>query len=286
MTLTSNVSRGPRCDYSGVVRSDGFSGLQRFDDVDATANEAMFVSFLERIERSPDVIARRHRSYELLGLRSGDQVADVGSGLGTAARELAAMGARVFGFDKSQAMVAEARRRAGSTDVVFEVADVSELPLEDGALAGYRAERLYQHLANPEDALTEAWRVLVPGGRLVLIDQDWDGLLIDGEPKAVTRAIIRGYADSFQNGWIGRRYHRLLTGIGFVDVAVYGETTPITDPMRAEYLPKLVADAAVDVGTVDAATAIRWIADQRARIERGTFFAAMTHFIALGRRPI
>ncbi len=75
--------------------SDSYAGLQRFDNVDATGDEAMFVGFLERIEQLPDVVARRRRSYELLALRPGDLVADVGCGLGTAARELAALGLRV-----------------------------------------------------------------------------------------------------------------------------------------------------------------------------------------------
>ena len=85
----------------------------------------MFVGFLERIEQLPDVVARRRRSYELLALRPGDLVADVGCGLGTAARELAALGVRVIGFDASEAMVAEAGRRSGGASVEFAIADVS-----------------------------------------------------------------------------------------------------------------------------------------------------------------
>ncbi len=222
--------------YAPPVRADDYSRLQRFDDVDATGDEAMFVGFLERIEQLPDVVARRRRSYELLALQPHDRVADVGCGLGTAARELAALGARVIGLDASEAMVAEARRRSDAGSVEFAIADVSALPLEDAALAGYRAERLYQHLADPGAALAEAWRVLAPDGT------------------------------------------------GFVDVAVHPETVAITSPEQGERLPKLAADAAVEAGAVDATVAARWLDDQRARLEAGTFFAAMTHFIAVGRR--
>lgn len=271
--------------YGPLVRSDSYSGLHRFDDVDATGEEAMFVGFLERIEQLPDAVARRHRSYELLAVRPGDRVADVGCGLGTAARELASLGVRVIGFDASEAMVAEAWRRSGGESVEFAIADVRALPLEDNAIAGYRAERLYQHLADPDAVLVEAWRVLAPGGRLVLVDQDWDSFLIDGEPKDVTRAILLGFSDSIRNGWIGRSYYRLLTSNGFVDVAVHPETVAITNPEGGEMLPKLAVDAAVERGVVDSTIAGRWLDDQRARLEAGTFFAAMTHFIAVGRRP-
>jgi ubiquinone/menaquinone biosynthesis C-methylase UbiE len=270
--------------YPDRVSADDYEGLERFADIDATGEEAMFVSFLAQIERLPDVVARRQRSYELLDLSEGELVADVGCGLGTAARELAARGARVIGFDVSEAMLAEARRRSGVRDVEYKLADAAELPLEDGELAAYRAERVYQHVADPAAALAEARRVLALDGRIVLVDQDWDGLLIDGEPRELTRAALRGHADSFRNPWIGRSYRRLLTEAGFADITVYADLVPVTTPPLAELMPKLVVDAAVDAGTIDGDEAARWHAEQRARLEAGTFFAAMTHVIAAARR--
>jgi ubiquinone/menaquinone biosynthesis C-methylase UbiE len=266
------------------VAADGYEGLQRFADVDSTGEEAMFVSFLERIEQLPDLVARRHRSYELLDNGDGELVADVGCGLGTAVRELAARGTRAIGFDSSAAMIAEARRRSDGAEVEYARADATDLPLEDGALGAYRAERVYQHLADPAAALAEARRVLGPGGRIVLIDQAWDGLVIDGEPKELTRAIIQAHSDSLRNPWIGRSYRRLFSEAGFADVTVHAEVVPITAPPLAEIVPKLAADAAVAAGAVDRGDGARWLADQRARLEERTFFAAMTHFVAVARR--
>jgi ubiquinone/menaquinone biosynthesis C-methylase UbiE len=266
------------------MTTDDYSGLERFAEVDATGEEALFISFLERVEQLPDVIARRRRSYELLAFGRGDRVADVGCGLGTAARELAAIGARAIGFDASKAMVAEARRRSEGLSIEFAFADAVDLPLEDGALRGYRAERVYQHLADPPAALAEARRVLAADAHVVLVDQDWDALLIDGEPKDVTRAILQAHSDSFRKGAIGRSYHRLLTEAGFADVTVHPETVPITSGELVTILPKLAAGVAVEAGAVDADTAGRWLADLHTRQEAGTFFAAMTHFVAVARR--
>jgi len=275
----------PRPAYAEKVAAEEYSRLERFAEVDATGEEAVFIDFLDRVEQLPDVIARRQRSYELLSLRSGDLVADVGCGLGTAVRELAARGARSIGIDASRAMITEARRRSEHLSVDFVVADAVDLPLEHGAVMGYRAERIYQHLADPPAALAEARRVLAPGAHLVLVDQDWDALLIDGEPSDVTRSLLQAHSDSFRNGGIGRSYHRLLTDAGFTGVAVYPEAVGITSPELGAILPKLVVDAAVEAGAVDTATAGRWLADQHERLEAGRFFAAMTHFVASARRP-
>jgi ubiquinone/menaquinone biosynthesis C-methylase UbiE len=266
------------------MAADEYAGLERFADVDATGEETMFVGFLEQVEQLPDIVERRYRSYELLALDGGERVADVGCGLGTAVRELAAQGVRPIGFDVSEAMLSEARRRSEGVAVEYALADAVALPLEEGVLAGYRAERVYQHLADPAAALAEAERVLAPGGQIVLVDQDWGGLLIDGEPEDVTRAILDGHSSSFRNGWIGRNYRRLLHDAGFADISVQAEIVPITTPPLAEIMPRLAADAALEAGAVDADDATRWLADQHARLDRGTFFAAMTHFIAVACR--
>jgi len=204
--------------------------LDRFDAVEATGEAELFQTFLEQVDRIADVSARRRRSFALVGARPGSHLADVGCGLGTAAREMAALvapGGSVIGVDVSDSMVSAAEERTplGTAEVTFRVGDATSLPIEDGELTGYRAERLYQHLSRPDLALAEASRVLATGGRLVLVDQDWDCLAFDSDDRTTTRAVIRAFADSLVDGWIGRRYHALLVDAGFVDIDVIAETS-------------------------------------------------------------
>ena len=93
------------------------------------------------------------------------------------------------------------------------------LPLADASLDAYRAERVYMHLKDPVAALTEAFRVLRHGGRLLTMDQDWDTLLFDGDLEA-TRAVTHAFANSMVNGNIARSMRALLKGLGFDDVVV------------------------------------------------------------------
>lgn len=260
-----------------------YSDLDRFDEVDATGAADRFIAFLELVEGYPDVIARRQRSYALLRIAEGGAVADVGCGIGTAARELAHLGARAIGVDVSKEMVARSRARV--SEAAFSVADAIALPFTDAELAGYRAERVYQHLHDPGAALAEAMRVLRPGGRIVLVDQDWDAFLIDGDDPEVTRTILLGFSDSLVNGRVGRQHRRLLVDAGFVDVVVEAETVALADyDYCAPFLPT-ITEAAVRNGSIDRASVESWLEQLRQRGEEGRFFAAMTHFLVSAMRP-
>lgn len=266
-----------------------FAGLQRFAAVDDSGEPAMFATFLDRVDRIADVQLRRRRSYELLGVRAGARLVDVGCGLGTAARELAALvgpDGSVIGVDASQAMIDAALERTGDESVVsFRTGDALALPLEDGSVDGYRAERLFQHLTEPGPALAEARRVMARGGRLVLVDQDWDALVLDADESEPTRTVLRAFCDSVTSGWIGRRFHGLLAAAGFEEVEVEAETVTSTDFETYGFVAGLLARAAVDEGAVSADVGAAWLAEQEARGTEGRWFMAMTHFLAAGRAP-
>jgi len=265
-----------------------YKDLGRFDKVDATKEAQMFLSFLDHVEAIADVRARRQRSIDLIEPRPGMSIAEIGCGTGTAARELAAMlgpQGKVYGFDISEAMIAVASERARelADRTEFRLADASRLPLADASLDAYRAERVYQHLADPLAALSEALRVLRPGGKVVLIDQDWDALLIDSAELGAYRMIARAFTDSMVNGTIGRQYARLLRDAGFSDVSITTETVTAVDSRDYGLLPGLLAKTARTVGVEEKVVAA-WELDQNRRIESGRFFMAMTHFIAVGRK--
>ena len=265
------------------MSGETFERLHDFDRVDESEQTRQLIGFLAWADEKPDVNERRRRSYELLGAGRGTRVADVGCGIGTVLADLRELGAAVVGVDVSEVMIREAARRV--PDAELHVADAAALPLADASVDGYRAERVYQHLADGAPALAEAMRVLRPGGRIVLVDQDWDAFVVDGDDREVTRAICRGFADSLPNGWAGRRNGIALRAAGFADVAVEAETVADVDyEYAAAVLPALTA-AAVAAGSVDEEVAARWLDEQRHRAGEGRFFAAMTHFVASATRP-
>jgi SAM-dependent methyltransferase len=97
---------------------------------------------------------------------AGRRVLDVGCGTGRLAATLAKRGAKVWGVDPSEEMLAEARERAGSA-VGLKRGVAEALPFRAGWFD--RAVLwLVVHLVDRSRALPELARVLTPGGRLVV----------------------------------------------------------------------------------------------------------------------
>jgi ubiquinone/menaquinone biosynthesis C-methylase UbiE len=182
-------------------------------------------------------------------------------------------------------MVEVARSRVGDLDGArYELGDASALPLDDGSVHGYRAERVFQHLEDPACALREARRVLAPGGRVVLQDQDWDAFLLDATDVALGRRVLRAFADSLIAGTVGRSFHALLVDAGFQDVRVEGHVHTTSDHDAYGWLVDIAARAARAGGVADDDVE-RWVDDQRARAAAGRWWMGMTHFIASARTP-
>lgn len=244
-------------------------------------------AFLENLlafDRRPDSVRLRRRSYELLQAGPGSRVADVGCGAGTAVAELAAVGADAIGIDAAEEAIAFAREH--HPDCRFEVGDAQRLPFPAESLDGYRAEKLYHALDDPDKACAEARRVLVPGGRIVLVGQDWELFVIDSDDPVLTKTIVSAAADEMVNGRVARRYRNLLLDTGFDDVSCEVHTAVLTDPALALFTVTRLATGAVRGGAVSEAQADAWLDDQRRRADRDRLLVAIPLFLAAGRRPV
>jgi SAM-dependent methyltransferase len=153
------------------------------------------------------------------------KVLDVGCGIGTDAFDLAGRicpGGHVTGVDFSEALIAEAVRRATTRGLpaTFEVGDAQDLRFPSESFDAVRTERMLMHVPNAEKALSEMARVLRSYGRMAVVDFDWETQFCDSPYKETTRKIALSFCDNMKNGWIGRRLPRIFSEVGMRDVSV------------------------------------------------------------------
>jgi ArsR family transcriptional regulator len=100
-------------------------------------------------------------------------VADLGAGDGSFALLLAQSAKRVLAVDTSDKMLEVGRdlaARHGVRNIEFRQGDMEELPIDSASIDVVFFSQSLHHALHPERAIGEAHRILVPGGRLILLD--------------------------------------------------------------------------------------------------------------------
>jgi len=109
----------------------------------------------------------------LLRLMPPMVIADLGAGEGTFALLLAQGAKKVIAVDTSAKMIEVAREQAlrhGVKNVEYRLGDMEEVPIDDGSVDLVFFSQSLHHALHPERAIQEAWRILQPGGRIVVLD--------------------------------------------------------------------------------------------------------------------
>lgn len=115
-------------------------------------------------------------TLENLGLVSGDIVADIGCGIGyftIPAAEIVSPNSKIYALDTSKEMLAEVERRAKTAGIsnitVIETGEY-DLKLPDEAVNFVLMVTVIHEIIDKEKFLMQAYRILKPSGRLVVID--------------------------------------------------------------------------------------------------------------------
>lgn len=134
----------------------------------------MFNGVAQRYDRTNTLLSAgtsalwRIATARALKIQAGDRVLDVAGGTGTSAKTFERAGASVVALDFSSGMVAEGRRR--NPTIEFVEGDAEALPFQSASFEVVTVSFGLRNFANPQVAIGEMYRVLKPGGRLVICE--------------------------------------------------------------------------------------------------------------------
>ncbi|MBC7517659.1 MAG: bifunctional demethylmenaquinone methyltransferase/2-methoxy-6-polyprenyl-1,4-benzoquinol methylase UbiE [Microbacteriaceae bacterium] len=124
----------------------------------------------------------RHATVKAVAPQTGELILDIAAGTGTSSVAFAKSGATITAVDFSSQMIAVGRKK--HPEIEFIEADATALPFADAIFDAVTISFGLRNVMEPKRALAEMFRVLKPGGRLVICE-------FSKPPRAVFRA---GYA--------------------------------------------------------------------------------------------
>ena len=126
-------------------------------------------------------LGRNHcpgRSWEAIGhlalrLVPAITVADLGAGEGLVSQLIAHRAERVWCIDNSVKMVevgTELAKKNGLANLTYKLGDIEQVPLPDKSVDLAILSQALHHASHPQTAVDEAFRILNPGGQLLVLD--------------------------------------------------------------------------------------------------------------------
>jgi SAM-dependent methyltransferase len=160
----------------------------------------------------------------LAGLEPGETVLDLGSGAGIdcflAAKKVGPAG-RAIGVDMTPEMIDRARenaRKNGAANVEFRLGEIENLPAADGSVDVIISNCVINLSTDKPRVFREAFRVLRPGGRMMVSD-----LVLQKPLPPAIRESIEAYVACIAGAMVKDDYLGAIREAGFKDVAVVQE---------------------------------------------------------------
>lgn len=172
----------------------------------------------------------------LADLKEGETVLDLGAGLGIdvflASNKVGSKGF-VIGVDMTEELVEKANQiseKHGYKNVDFRMGEIENLPIEDSSVNVIISNCVINLSPDKLKTFKEAYRVLKPGGRILISD-----LVTEGELPEEVRRDFDAWAECIAGAMEKKAYIEIINKAGFRDVRIISQNT-YHEPNLAEFL--------------------------------------------------
>jgi arsenite methyltransferase len=160
----------------------------------------------------------------LASLKEGEVVLDLGSGAGldmfVASKKVGANG-KVIGVDMTPAMIEKAKKNAeelGITNVDFRFGDIENMPVDDDSVDIVISNCVINLAPNKDKVFQEAYRVLKPGGRIMVSD-----IVLSKPLRKEVRDEVITYTGCIGGAILDKEYLKHIRDAGFIEVEITGK---------------------------------------------------------------
>jgi len=240
---------------------------------------------------TPDVAAQRAGFLSAFGPAPGERVLDVGTGPGFLAGAIAeAVGdsGSVCGVDVSEPLLEIARSQSGDQyDIEFRHGDATKLPCPDEAFDAVVSTQVLEYVPDVDAALAEIHRVLRAGGRVALLDTDWDSIVWHSSDRTRMTRVLTAWEEHAAHPFLPRTLARRLTRVGFQVTR-----QQIIALFNAEFDPNTYSNRLIDLiipfvvgrGLITRDEADTWARELRDYGENGEYFFSLNRYLFLARK--
>lgn len=182
----------------------------------------------------------------LASLKNGDAVLDLGSGAGfdafLAAQRVGKAG-RVIGVDMTAEMIEKATanaKKGGYSNVEFRLGEIERLPVEDNSVDVVISNCVINLSPDKKSVFKEAFRVLKPGGRLMVSD-----LVLVKELSVIIKESVGAYVGCLAGAIFKKDYLSYIKEAGFDKIKVVGENFYPVEAMANDATAKVVKNSPI-----------------------------------------
>lgn len=244
---------------------------------------------IQRVYSTPEVVQQRAEVLALLAAQPGERVLDIGSGPGFLVASLAdavGPGGTVDGLDQSEPMNTVARRVIGDRPwASIGEGDALALPYPDGAFDAAVSTQVYEYVADVPAALAELRRVVRDGGRVVVLDTDWDSLVWHVADRERHRRVMTAWEEHLVHPHLpcvlpGQLRRARFRVIGRHLIPLFNPT--YEQNTYSALTMETIARFVVDRQGLTATEVDAWMADLRGRAAEDNYLFSVNRYCFLG----